>query len=111
MGFKLPWVVTTFKYRNKPTVVGGVRFASKKEAKRYGELLLLQRAGKITDLMLQVRRELYVNCMHVCDYVSDFEYEELGRHVVEDVKGVRTPEYKIKKALMLAVYDIAIREI
>lgn len=46
-----------------------------------------------------------------CVYIADFEYRENGRLVVEDVKGVRTEAYKIKRKLMLWRYGIKIREV
>ncbi len=94
------------KYGNKPTTIDGVRFASKKEAKRYGQLLLLQRAGEIAGLKLQPRYPLMVNGEKVCVYVGDFEYTD-GRSlefVTEDAKGVKTPEFKLKAKLFRALY-------
>lgn len=112
-------------------------FASKKEADRYFQLLLLQRAGKISDLRTQVPYELipaqyeeiptgtyFVRgerkgqekvkrvCVEqsVC-YVADFVYTEGGKKIVEDTKGVRTAEYIIKRKLMLHVHGIRITEI
>lgn len=102
------------KYRAKPTVVDGIRFASKKEAKRYEILVLLARAGEIADLELQPRYPLRVNGFLVTTYVADFRYRERrdGQwvKVVEDVKGFRTREYNIKRKLMRAIHDIRIRE-
>lgn len=98
------------KFAAKPTVVDGVRFASKKEAKRYVELRLLERAGRIAGLELQPVYVLMVNGVKVCSYVADFRYREGGSLVVEDVKGFRTREYKLKKKLLLATHGIAILE-
>ena len=100
------------KYGNKPTVLDGIRFASKREAARHGELRLLEKAGEISDLQLQTRFKLDVNGIVVCTYVADFTYAEKGRkfRVVEDCKGARTPLYKLKAKLMLAVFKITIRE-
>ncbi len=98
------------KYGAVPTVVDGRRFASKKEAKRYGELKLLQQAGKISDLVCQVRFPLTVNEQLVCTYVADFTYFEDGHLIVEDAKGKRTGEYKLKAKLMKACRGIVIRE-
>jgi hypothetical protein len=108
------------KYGNTRTVVDGITFASKKEAKRWGELRLLEKVGAITDLQRQVRFALEVNGVKVGAYIADFQYREslpdwhgvTGRSqlVVEDCKGFRTPEYKLKAKLMRAVHGITIRE-
>ena len=98
------------KYRNKPTVVDGIRFASKKEAARYKELLLLENAGKIKYLQRQVRYDLVVNMNKICTYVADFVYQGTGEIVVEDTKGMRTPIYKLKAKLMKACLGITIKE-
>lgn len=100
------------KYNNRKTVIDGITFDSAKEARRYGELKLLQRAGEISNLNLQSEYELTVNWQKICKYRADFEYTTKdGRKVVEDVKGVRTPVYQLKKKLMKAVYNIEIKEI
>lgn len=104
------------KYRAKRTRVDGVKFASKKEANRYGELKLEERAGFVSTIVLQPRFKISVNGQHICDYVADFSY---CRHhangdsfrVVEDVKGMKTPVYKLKKKLVEAQYGITITEI
>jgi hypothetical protein len=114
------WPVARSKYRAVPTVIHGVRFASKAEARRYQELLLLGMAGEIRNLELQPRFPLHVGGVKVGDYVADFRYEALVRwvgsgpgwfDVVEDVKGVRTPVYRMKKKHVEAEYGIAIREV
>lgn len=95
------------KYGAKQTVVDGIKFPSKREAKRYGELKLLEQAGKISALTRQVRYRL----VQVVHYVADFVYiDESGVAVVEDVKGYKTPEYKAKKKLMESQHHIVIRE-
>lgn len=100
------------KYRNQRIVVNGVLFASKREAKRYGELLLLVKAGEVRDLRLQVPFDLIVRDIKVCRYVADFVYTTpTGRTVVEDVKGMRTPVYELKKRLMFACLGIGILEV
>lgn len=101
------------KYRNQPIVVDGIRFASKREAKRYGELKLLEKIGEIEDLELQPKFSLDVNGIHICFYVGDFSYFDKSseQEVVEDAKGVKTPEYKLKKKLMWAVWEIEIKEV
>lgn len=100
------------KYRNTPTEVDGHRFASKLEAKRYGELKLLQKAGQISNLELQPRHPLSVNDCLICTFVADFEYLEHGKRVAEDAKGVRTDVFRIKANLFRALYPkIELREI
>ncbi len=98
------------KYRNRPQVVDGVRFASKAEAARDAELLLLERAGKIRDITRQPRFPLKVRDTLICTYVGDWEYFEKGApgypttHVVEDRKGALTKDFKIKWALAKALH-------
>lgn len=98
------------KYRNVPTVVDGVRFASKGEAQRWQVLKLLEKGGVVTELKRQVRYSIDVHGHHICAYVADFVYRENGYLIVEDFKGKETQEYKLKKKLMLACHDITIRE-
>lgn len=102
------------KFRNEPTTVNGVRFDSRKEAARWGELVLLEAAGLIANLERQVRFPLIVNGVEVCVYIADFVYSEAGGRVVEDVKSAHTrrlPVYRLKAKLMLAVCGITIREV
>lgn len=103
------------KYRNKVTERDGHRFDSKKEADRYAALCLLETAGRVRGLNLQVQYPLTVNGSLVCKYRADFVYEELQRDgswawVTEDVKGYKTPLYKLKKKLMRACHGIEVRE-
>lgn len=94
------------KFRNVPTVVDGIRFASKAEARRYGELKLLEKAGKIADLELQPRFLLIAGVV----YVGDFAYREDGKRVVEDVKGIIAQHSAIKMKLFRHLYpDIELR--
>jgi hypothetical protein len=99
------------KYRNVPTEIDGFRFASKREARRYAQLKLLLASGDIAELELQPRYPLRVGGMLICTYVADFRYLEGGEIVTEDVKGVMTPAYRIKKKLMRAIYGIDVREV
>lgn len=107
------------KYNSKKTVVDGQKFDSKKEANRYQELLLLEKAGVIKNLSRQVKFVLIPSqrdengkvIERECSYKADFVYEEGGKTVVEDVKGFRTKEYIIKRKLMLYQYGIRIREV
>ncbi len=91
------------KYSAIKTVIDGITFASKKEAGRYSELRLLDRAGQIKALELQPKFPLIVNGTKVCTYIADFAYQEGGKYVVEDVKGMKTPAYRIKRKLLLAL--------
>lgn len=111
------------KYRNIKTVVDGITFDSKKEAARYGELKLMQRAKLIRNLEIQPQFPLmvggeYLDPVKVATYKGDFKYEEhtpngyvKWTEVVEDVKGIKTPVYNLKKKLMKAIHGIEIREV
>lgn len=95
------------KYKNQPVVIDGLRFASRAEAKRYGELKLLERAREIGCLECQPRYPLKVNGKLIATYVADFFYFERGeeaRAVVEDQKGFETPVFKLKEKLFRALY-------
>lgn len=100
------------KYHAKPTVVDGIRFASKREASRYGELKLLEKVGEIRDLKLQPIYKLVVSGELICRYRPDFTYWDHRRkmEIVEDCKGFRTPVYKLKCALFTALYGQEILE-
>jgi len=100
------------KYRAIKTVVDGIKFDSKKEAARYGQLKLMVKAGLINQLELQPRFDLIVNGKKCGFYKADFQYVELdqGKQIVEDVKGMKTPVYNLKKKLIKAIYGIEIFE-
>jgi hypothetical protein len=105
------------KYHSTPTEVNGIRFDSKREANRWAELRLLERAGKIEKLKRQVKYLLIPSqyrdgkCIErEASYIADFVYVKDGHLVVEDCKGFRTPEYKLKRKLMLERYDIRLVE-
>lgn len=100
------------KYHSVQAVVDGIVFASRKEAARYQELRLSEKAGIISDLRLQVPYELIPKCgrNRAIKYIADFEYRENGKTVVEDCKGMRTEVYRIKKKLMRFIKGIEIRE-
>ena len=99
------------KYRNEPEEIDGIKFASKKEAKRYGELGNLVTHKFITNLELQPRYPIVINGVKVTTYVADFRYLDWnGNTVVEDTKGYKTDVYKLKKKLMFAVHGIEITE-
>jgi hypothetical protein len=125
------------KYQAIKTKVDGIEFDSRKEARRYRELLLLQRAGEIQKLRTQEKFVLIPSqyetvetgeyyqlgskkgipkTKEVCVekavvYVADFTYMENGKLVVEDTKGFKTKDYIIKRKLMLKEYGIKIREV
>lgn len=121
------------KYGNKIVVFNGERFDSKREEKRWKELLLLQEAGMIRDLKRQVKFELVPTQYEYYErkgkkgktlkpgvyaaeksvnYYADFTYyTKDGEYVVEDAKGKRTQTYIIKRKLMLYIHHIKIREV
>ena len=104
------------KYHARKTVVDGIEFDSSREAKRYTKLRDMEEAGKIQGLRLQVPFEILPS--FECDgvkyrgmsYIADFVYYSNGRQVVEDCKGFKTPEYKMKKKLMAYINHINIVE-
>ena len=111
------------KYHNRKTEVDGIVFDSKREAERYRQLLFMSKVGMIKDLKRQVKycliptiegegRKVSQRAVH---YIADFTYyEKTGddwTFVAEDVKGILTDVYKLKKKLMLWRYGIEIREV
>lgn len=99
------------KYGAVKTTTRGIQFDSKAESDRYVELVMLQKAGEITGLQVQTPWPLGVNGTHVAEYVADFTYyTRSGRFVVEDVKGVRTPVYRLKAKMFAAQYGLTITE-
>lgn len=122
------------KYGNKKITVDGMLFDSKKEAQRYLELKMMQRAGMISNLELQKPYELIPaqyetyerygkngkklkdgrKCIeNSCVYKADFSYydKEKNMLIVEDTKGMKTKDYIIKRKLMLYIHGIRIKEI
>lgn len=103
------------KYGNVRTVVDGIAFDSKREARRWQELRLLEKAGEIGRLRRQVHFALTVRDQQIGRYIADFVFDEknngLWREVVEDVKGVRTELYRWKAKHMKAEHGIEIREV
>lgn len=110
------------KFNAQKVNLDGETFDSRKEALRYQELKLMQRAGVITDLQRQVKFEIIPQCKTIDGrkaqaryYIADFTYCERGMLVVEDVKGYRKGAvyelFKLKKALMRWVHGIEIKEI
>lgn len=104
------------KYHAKKTVVDGITFDSRHEAKRYAVLKLLERDGAISDLRRQVKYELVpafdLDGKHYrsITWIADFVYTENGKEVVEDCKGYRTDVYKLKRKLFAHRYGVSIRE-
>jgi hypothetical protein len=102
------------KFGNVKTEIDGLKFDSKREAKRWQELRVLERAGRIEKLQRQVKYRLEVNGVLIATYTADFVYDELvkgdPKPVVEDVKGWPNDRWPMKKKLMLACHGIAIRE-
>jgi hypothetical protein len=101
------------KYGNVKTFTSdGIKHDSIKEANRWCELKLLERAGVIQDLQRQVKYELIPKqeSEKPVYYIADFVYTENGKKVVEDVKGCRTEVYKLKKKMMLYFHGIKIKE-
>lgn len=116
--FKEVIILIKSKYKAVKTIVDGITFDSIKEAKRYKELKLLERAGMIEELQLQVPFVLFSKSKYgrVVKYIADFTYYELlsgnkRKYIVEDVKGMKTPVYKLKKRIMAECYGIVIKEV
>lgn len=99
------------KYKAIRTKVGDITFDSKREAARYSELLLLMRGGVIRNLELQPSFTFHHNGRKIFTYRADFAYFEGEKRTVEDVKGVRTPVYKLKKRLVEAHWNVTITEV
>lgn len=113
--------MTISKYRAQPTMSHGIRFHSKREAARYAELLLLEKAGEISDLTLQPAFDLKVVGGFVKDiittigkYSADFRYFDYSSNtwVIEDVKSppTKTPIYRWKVKHLKAQYGIEVKE-
>lgn len=101
------------KYNNIKTEVDGITFDSKKEAERYKFLKLLLKADEIKDLKLQVSFPFTMEGRVMFSYIADFMYYDkaLSKMIIEDVKGMRTPVYNLKKKLIEKFYTIKITEI
>ncbi len=108
------------KYKNRKVEVDGITFDSVREARRWKTLRLLEEAGEISDLRRQIKFVLIPSqridgkvVERECSYYADFVYRdtETDKTVVEDTKGFRTPDYIIKRKLMLERFGIQIKEI
>lgn len=89
--------------------VDNIVFDSVAESRRYGELKLLEKAGYIRQLELQPVFEFKLDGKPVFKYIADFVYFEGSIRVVEDVKGFKTPVFKLKLRLIEAAFNIKIR--
>ena len=106
------------KYHNKKVIIDGIKFDSQKEGQYYLKLKMLEKAGKIRDLRLQVPF-VVLETFKVDDrtyrktkYIADFTYfDDKDKLHVVDVKGFRTKEYELKKKLMVWKYGIEIEEV
>ena len=106
---------TTSKYHSKITMVGDKKFHSKKEADRFVELTLMEKAKVIQDLKTQVRFPLIKKSEYGREivHVADFVYYQDGQMVVEDTKSPITknnPVYRLKKRMMAELYSIELKE-
>lgn len=100
------------KYGSRRVELDGLKFDSAREARYYAGLKAMLSAGEIVKIERQVRWVLPVNNVKVCTYVSDFVvYDKDGNRRVIDVKGFKTPVYRIKRKLMKAIYGIDIEEV
>ena len=118
------------KYKNEKVEFGGIKFDSKRERDRYMVLKDAERRGVISELKCQPKFTLIpaqyheeakqlktkVKMVKKCDflaitYTGDFQYVKDGKVVVEDVKGMVTPEYKLKEKMMAYFHHIIIRRI
>jgi hypothetical protein len=96
------------KYGSKRCEVDGEHFHSKAEAKRWLVLRDMQRRGQITGLLRQTKYPIVVGGIHCADYYADFEYHKNGRLIIEDVKGVSTQVFRLKKRLVEAIHRVRI---
>lgn len=98
------------KYNAKKCEIDGIRFASKKEARHYQRLKLLQRTGHISELKCHPSFDLGINGILVCKYVADFSYVENSEKIVCDVKGMKNGAawriFRIKAKLLKAIHGI-----
>jgi hypothetical protein len=105
------------KYKAAKSVINGITFDSRAEARRYSQLLFKNAHGEIQNLELQpvfvlapsVKLARSTRAKPALRYRADFRYTENGQVFVEDVKGMLTPEFKIKEHLMKSLFDIDLR--
>lgn len=99
------------KYGAKRVKIDGIWFDSKAEGDRWSVLKLEECAGLITGLERQVPYAITINGERIAKWIADFRYVRDGVTVCEDVKGVRTPVYRLKAKLVQAIHGIRITEI
>lgn len=106
------------KYKNKKVIIDGIKFDSIKEGQRYRILKSKLQAGKISNLVLQptfnIAKSVYLDGRKraVRKYKADFSYtDSAGNYIVEDVKGMKTPLYLLKRHLVKEIHDIEVVEI
>jgi len=102
------------KFQNQKTEVNGITFDSKLEADRFQQLKLMELAGEITNLRLQVEFQIFQGYINPdtgektksSNYVGDFMYTDIHEHkvIVEDTKGIETPDFKLKWKLVQSQY-------
>ena len=99
----------TNKYNNRVIFIDGIRFPSQLEGNRYLQLKMMVKGKMVKSFDRQVVYKLDINGVHICKYIADFVITwEDGTLTVEDTKGVETPDFKIKKKLMLAILGIEV---
>lgn len=96
------------KFKNIRTELDGIKFSSKKEAKYWGDLNLARISGQLLFALRQVPFHLAGNIRYIVDFV---EFWADGSVRFVDVKGVRTPMYKLKKKQVEAAYPVTITEV
>lgn len=103
------------KYGGVPTqTADGEKFQSHHEANYYNTLLLRQRAGEVKEFEKQVRYEIVVNGVFICEYILDFRVtlaDDTVEHIDTKSSGTMTPTYRLKKKLMFAVHGITLKEV
>lgn len=96
------------KFHAKPTTYDGIKFSSKKESSRYSQLKILKQQGEVLFFLRQTPFHLPGNTKYVCDFVV---FWNDGNVTFEDVKGMKTPMYVLKKKQVEDIYPIEITEI
>lgn len=102
------------KYKARKSTADGITFDSKKERDRYCVLKLMEKAGEIKNLELQPRYDFKHNGKLICFYKADFRYRDCHNGnwnlIIEDVKGMKTPMYNLKKKMMKIFHGIEVLE-
>ena len=105
------------KYKNKKVEYDGIKFDSIKEKNRYIGLKQMEKLGIIKNLQRQVKYELQPSfkfngkTIRSINYIADFVYIQDDIEIIEDVKGIRTKEYLLKKKMFIYKYQKEIKEI